>query len=422
VASFGIELRRLREESGLSLEQLSQKIHYSKGHISKIENGRAQPSPQFVRQCQAVLAASGSLSATVAPPVPDPVMAQAFASNEVWTMHLSPEGHYEFGPQPANDFRFGGSSGLSSWLHGPTPTGGDDAAALRTYRSIFDNLRSLGQIDGPSALVPVLTTLTHTLQTKAKEARPPYRREFLMLAARFAEYTGWMAQEKGDDRLALWWTDHAVELAAAGGDDQMLAYAFVRRALIALYRPDPKRTVELSRRAQEISCHPRILGLAAQREAQGHAIAGDDAACQRLLDRAAHLLNLSRREGLDGAPLLGTSAVVDPVAMSTGWCLYELGRSRQAAEVLTRELARVPERAQRARARYSARLALALASERELDQACAVLESILDAVPAIDSATIRADIGRVTRTLNRWSKEPQVRAIMPKLHQALQVG
>ena len=40
------------------------------------------------------------------------------------------------------------------------------------------------------------------------------RESALRLAGRYAEFTGWMAQESGDETASLWWTKHAVELAA----------------------------------------------------------------------------------------------------------------------------------------------------------------------------------------------------------------
>lgn len=35
---FGAELKRLRTAAGLSLHDLSVQIHYSRGHLSKVEN------------------------------------------------------------------------------------------------------------------------------------------------------------------------------------------------------------------------------------------------------------------------------------------------------------------------------------------------------------------------------------------------
>lgn len=42
---FGAALRRARGERGLSLAALARLVHYSKGYLSKIENGASRPPP-----------------------------------------------------------------------------------------------------------------------------------------------------------------------------------------------------------------------------------------------------------------------------------------------------------------------------------------------------------------------------------------
>jgi len=287
---------------------------------------------------------------------------------------------------------------------------------LEPFSRIFNELRALGQTLSPVELTPGLIALTNGLRLRARRSRRPG--PLLLLASRFAEYTGWMAQEMGDDKAALWWTDHAVELASAGDDTEMLAYAYVRRALIALYRHDPVATIALAQRVREVSCRDRILGLAAQREAQGHAIAGDYDECQRSLDHARERMAAAGSSSTQPSPF-GPSTVADQVTMTAGWCLHDLGRSAEAASLIAPELARIPPQALRARARYGARLALALASTKDIEQACAVVDPYLAAMPFLDSATIRSDLTHLARTLNRWHKDPTVRAIMPRLSTAL---
>jgi len=60
---FGGELRRLRVAAGLSLRGLAARVHYSKGYLSKVENGRARANPGFARACDAVLGTGGALVA-----------------------------------------------------------------------------------------------------------------------------------------------------------------------------------------------------------------------------------------------------------------------------------------------------------------------------------------------------------------------
>ncbi|MFF8769323.1 helix-turn-helix domain-containing protein [Kitasatospora sp. NPDC015120] len=58
---FGTELRRLRQERGLSLTALSRLVHYSKGYLSKIENGGKPATTDLAQRCDDVLRADGAL-------------------------------------------------------------------------------------------------------------------------------------------------------------------------------------------------------------------------------------------------------------------------------------------------------------------------------------------------------------------------
>ncbi|MFG2296128.1 helix-turn-helix domain-containing protein [Streptomyces sp. NPDC048603] len=69
--AFGAALRRARVERGLSLAALARLVHYSKGYLSKIENGGKPATPDLARRCDAVLGAGGALAALV-PELPHP--------------------------------------------------------------------------------------------------------------------------------------------------------------------------------------------------------------------------------------------------------------------------------------------------------------------------------------------------------------
>ncbi|MGQ0837738.1 ATP-binding protein [Actinokineospora sp.] len=60
-SGFGVELRRLRLASGLSLSRLAERIHYSKGYLSKVENGVTAPNRALAALCELELGTNGSL-------------------------------------------------------------------------------------------------------------------------------------------------------------------------------------------------------------------------------------------------------------------------------------------------------------------------------------------------------------------------
>lgn len=412
--SFGTELRRLRLEANWSLGDLAKAVHYSKSHLSKVETGGKMPSADLARLCDAALGCGGQLARLVRPAQVQATSLTVADPDEVWLVALDTNGSSRVVSMSRNDSILAGLS-----PNGSTPTSGRvNEDTLMSFRRTFDELRKLGQTLSANALMPSLVSQTHLLQTIAlSAANPALRNSALVLAARFAEFVGWMAQEDGNNRDAERWTDRAVELAAAGADHEMAAYALVRRALITLYNHDAVGTIGLAQRAQAAANTPRTRGLAAQREAQGHAIALDYDACLRALDRAAELLQ--RAADSDGTPILGTSNVSNPVGVATGWCLFDLGQPARAVEILRRELATIPPEARRARSRFGARLALALVDNGEVPEACLVAEQVLGAHDEVDSATVRYDLSNLSRNLNRWHTQPDVRRVIPRLNEAL---
>jgi transcriptional regulator with XRE-family HTH domain len=61
--TFGAELRRVRRSRGVSLRDLGLLVHYSKGHLSKLENNVTPASLDLAEACDSVLRADGRLTA-----------------------------------------------------------------------------------------------------------------------------------------------------------------------------------------------------------------------------------------------------------------------------------------------------------------------------------------------------------------------
>ncbi|MGH3815789.1 MAG: helix-turn-helix domain-containing protein [Pseudonocardiaceae bacterium] len=415
---FGPQLRRRRVAAGLSLAEFARQTHYSKGYLSKIETGARSPNAAVARRCDAALDAGGTLMALV--PAPDradsrPLPSAAPDQEEVWALSMGTDGSVWLQPRDRREALTVGAASLLAFGFDSAqfPSRVQPDAVLGTWSEMFGQLRALGQRASPHIVLPTLMASTHTLQQVAANASGELRSNCYVLASRYAEYAGWMAQETGQDNAALWWTDKAVGLASAGGDQELAAYALVRRALVSLYAGDARQTIDLARRAQhDQRAGHRVRGLAAQREAQGHALAGAYSECHRALERADVLLD--RAAGGSG-PVLGSSTVTNPVSLSTAWCLYDLGRPAQAAELLDRQLEVVDPSACRFRARWGARRALAYAACGEIDHACALSHELLADLADVDSATVRSDVHALGRILATRLSHPPVRRLVPEL-------
>ncbi|MGD0687832.1 MAG: hypothetical protein ABSA03_22290, partial [Streptosporangiaceae bacterium] len=122
---------------------------------------------------------------------------------------------------------------------------------------------------------------------------------------------------------------------------------------------------QLAVRAQVAALPPRIRGLAAAREAQGHAIAADYDSAMRALDRASTLLSGATLD-VD-QPVIGTGNLTDPTEMTRGWCLYDLGRPSDAARIIDQQLPLIRNGAMSAHTRYGVRCALAYAAAGDIE-------------------------------------------------------
>lgn len=400
VPALGAELRRLRTAAGLSTLGLGQLMHFSKGYISKVENGQKSPSSHFVRTADTVLAAGGRLIALA----DEPAGAELDTTNhDAGSLVPVPRDV----TQEEDSYRADRTVGEAEAKY-----------ALGAFQSILASLRDLGQILDPSTVVDMLKPHIPALQDLAARAYGPLGKEALVLAAHFADFTSWMTQETGDDVTALRWVDASAALAKEANDINIIAYSYVRRANIALYQQDAYGTITFARRAQGMECTPRVKSLAAQREAQGHALAGEYEKFESCIGRAT-ALNANSGEDLSQRQMLGPTKIADPVALAKGWSLHDLGRSAEAIEILEPLLVQTPRTRSRAWARTATRLALALASVREVDRACGLTNDVLALSLVIRSATIRSDLRQLSRMLNRWSSDPAVREIMPRISAAL---
>lgn len=53
--AFGAQLRKLREQRGLSLKKFAKLVNYDPGYLSKIENNLKPPNTTLARACDAAL-------------------------------------------------------------------------------------------------------------------------------------------------------------------------------------------------------------------------------------------------------------------------------------------------------------------------------------------------------------------------------
>lgn len=397
--SFGALLRERRAAAGISMGELAKRVNYSKSYLSKLENDLKPPNQTVARLCDNALDAGGAI-----------IEAARTAREQALDVA-------ETGLDRRQMLAGAGTLLGMALVGGPRPV--PDESVVSGLRASFEQLRVVGMQTSPSVVLESLVGQARSVNTLAWENPEPTRSRLLMLAARIAEYIGWLSQEAGNEQGALWWTRYAADLARTGGDREIETYALVREAGLALYRQDPLTTIDLARQAQASGhASARVLGLAARREAQGHALAGDRDAYERAIDRATELIVSSTVDDRR-YPALGSS-VAEPLALARGWALADLGRAAEAAAVLDREVARLPVSNRRTRARFGVRRSLAHALAGEIDQSCLTLRETLDDAAHVDSATVRMDLRELSRTLSRWRGHRTVAEVYPQISRVLQ--
>ncbi|MFD1547436.1 helix-turn-helix domain-containing protein [Nonomuraea guangzhouensis] len=181
----------------------------------------------------------------------------------------------------------------------------------------------------PADLIHVLRPVFAGIEEFHREAGPPVRRAFLMLAAENAELISRMHHESGDPDEALAWSDEAIRDAREAADALLEAYALAQRGGLSDTIGDPGRLVDLAVAARERAhLPPWVDALSRDHEAQGHALAGDVDMCHRRLEESAQSLE----ECGDEPPYRSEAHN----ALCAG-CLVDLGQAGGAIEILEHE-------------------------------------------------------------------------------------
>ncbi|MDQ1294881.1 MAG: hypothetical protein QG608_2766 [Actinomycetota bacterium] len=306
----------------------------------------------------------------------------------------------------------------TSHIHRLTPAEG--SRLLHGYERVLSEAKAIGRTMSPAAVVPLLIPQIHTLRELSRRSSATTRPSIGSLAARYCEYAAWMSQESGDCRAAQWWVRHMRRSAEEADDKNLIAYADIRLSSVTLYDRDARATTGLAVRAgSDSSLPPRTRRSAALREAQGHALAGDEKACFEALERAAVL---SGSVTSDAHVALGSTSTENHQELVRGWCLLDLGRPEDSARTLEESMPSIQSTAFRATARFGVRRALALAQSGDVEQACLSLHEYLPLVAVIDSETVRSDLVLTQTVLSRWRSHRPARSLLVDIQDVLGRG
>jgi hypothetical protein len=211
-----------------------------------------------------------------------------------------------------------------------------------------------------------------------------------------------------------------VDYALAGGDPRLLSYVLMRRSNVASDAGDAQRALGLAQAAlrEGERLTPRLRAVALRQEAHAHALRRDAPASARAIDQATGEL----LSGASDGPEFDLTAYCTPgyIGMEAAACWIQLGEPKRAIATLECRLSAWPPGYKRDLGLYLARLAVAHAAGRDLEQAQAVGRQAVAVVRETRSARTLHELARLDALLARWDGAPEAAGLRQELHDVTQ--
>ncbi|WP_243795075.1 helix-turn-helix domain-containing protein [Saccharopolyspora gloriosae] len=256
------------------------------------------------------------------------------------------------------------------------------AASVRTEpalaHSLLGTLKQYVTTDnlvGPRSLLPVVAEQARFVRHLLAQSSGQGSGTLLFVAARFAEFTGWLHQDAGKLQSAMEWSNRALDFAHEADDPQLVSYIQMRKSNIASDARKPALTIGFAQAALQSAkaMSPRLRAVALRQEAHGHALAGDYDSCSRAIDRALQHAALE----LDDEGDIARYCTPSYVEMEAAHCWVELGRPAQALSTLQQGIAKWQPDFRRDLGLGLARLAVAHAVAGQIEDSAAVADHAL---------------------------------------------
>jgi hypothetical protein len=261
-----------------------------------------------------------------------------------------------------------------------------------------DNL--VGPLHVIDPLLSHLKSVKRLLSVTEAEARV----DLLTVAARYAEFAGWLLQDCGRMNAAERCSDRALEWAHESGEHLMVSYTLMRKSNLASAVGDGPRAVGLAQAALrgDGRLPARARALALRQLAHGHALIGDVRECERALDCARGELADSAPHEHDDGGLTGY-CTLEYIDMEEAQCRLVLDQPDKAVRVISDALESWPSGYRRDQGLHLARLALAHAVVGDLAQSAAAAFDALAVARATGSARTARELRRL---ITQWPPAP----------------
>jgi tetratricopeptide (TPR) repeat protein len=233
------------------------------------------------------------------------------------------------------------------------------------------------------------------------------------VAARFAEFAGWVNQDAGDLREAMRWSNAALDYADEAEDSHLTSYIQMRKSSIASDANKPKLALGFAKAALQngSALSPQVRAVAYRQAAQAYAISGDATGCARALQQAYELANQPPQDDKDIARYCTPSYI----EMEAANCWVELERPKEAIKTLHQGLSVWKPEFRRDLGLCLSRLAVAYAVSEQPDNAVAVAQQSLSIAENTQSRRVAGQLARVPGLLATIGANDQAKQLQRQL-------
>jgi len=204
------------------------------------------------------------------------------------------------------------------------------------------------------------------------------------------------------------WTDRALDYALELGDQRVIAYTLMRKAMIATEAGNSAQGLGIanSALAYKDALTPRLRAVILRQRSFSNAALGEVIASARDSDEAVVEAVAGETQGEeDRAPYCTPTYA----AMEAGASWVLLGHPRTAIPILEKSRSEWLDHSQvRDYALCVSRLAVAYAAAGELGQACAAAGEVAALAQGLGSRRVVGQLDLLYRRLDRWQRDPAV--------------
>lgn len=278
------------------------------------------------------------------------------------------------------------------------------ATSLRAELALADSLlptldrySDMDNLAGPQSLVNVVPQQLRFIEDLLLNVRNKDREQLLYVAARYAEFAGWIYQDAGALSSAMQMSSSALDFAQELDNERLISYILMRRSNIATDAKRPELALKLAGAAvDKVTClSPRYRAVVLRQRAHALAQLDQPDDCARTLELAFKLAE----RGVDSEKDLAQYCTPEYVEMEAAHCLIELGQADKAIGTLQHSLAGWKPEFRRDLGLCLARLAIAHASSDQIENALIVADRALQIVRDTKSFRTKDQLSRLSSIL-----------------------